>query len=41
MRLIKFDAIDRLVTKFAPDQIELAKTSDDVRRIHKSGKLVA
>ncbi|NNE67213.1 MAG: membrane dipeptidase [Pyrinomonadaceae bacterium] len=37
----KFDAIDRLVTKFAPDEIELAKTSDDVRRIHKAGKLVA
>ncbi len=37
----KFDAIDRLVTKFAPDKIELAKTSDDVRRIHKEGKLVA
>ncbi len=37
----KFDAIDRLVTKFAPDRIELAKTSDDVRRIHKEGKLVA
>lgn len=37
----KFDAIDRLVTKYASDQIELAKTSDDVRRIHKAGKLVA
>ncbi len=37
----KFDAIDRLVTKLAPDQIELAKSSDDVRRIHKDGKLVA
>lgn len=37
----KFDAIDRLVTKYAPDQIELARTSDDVRRIHKKGKLVA
>ncbi|NNE98659.1 MAG: membrane dipeptidase [Pyrinomonadaceae bacterium] len=37
----KFDAIDRLVTKFAPDEIELAKTSEDVRRIHKDGKLVA
>ena len=37
----KFDAIDRLVNKFAPDEIELAKTSDDVRRIHKAGKLVA
>ncbi len=37
----KFDAIDRLVTKFAPNEIELAKTSEDVRRIHKEGKLVA
>ncbi len=37
----KFDAIERLTTKIAPDQIELAKTSEDVRRIHKSGKLVA
>lgn len=37
----KFDAIDRLVTKYAPEKIELAKTSDDVRRIHKAGKLVA
>ncbi|REJ76034.1 MAG: membrane dipeptidase [Acidobacteria bacterium] len=37
----KFDAIDRLVTKYAPDQIELATTSGDVRRIAKKGKLVA
>lgn len=37
----KFDAIDRLVKKFAPDEIELALTSDDVRRIHKAGKKVA
>ena len=37
----KFDAIDRLTTKIAPDQIELALTSKDVRRIAKSGKLVA
>jgi membrane dipeptidase len=37
----KFDAIDRLVTKYAPDQIGLARTSDDVRRLHKEGKLVA
>ena len=37
----KFDAIDRLVTKIAPDEIELAKTSEDVRRIHKAGKKVA
>ncbi|MDQ4121771.1 MAG: dipeptidase [Acidobacteriota bacterium] len=37
----KFDAIHRLTKKFAPDQIELALTSADVRRIAKSGKLVA
>lgn len=37
----KFDAIDRLVTKIAPNEIELARTSADVRRIAKKGKLVA
>lgn len=37
----KFDAIDRLTKTLAPDQIELALTSKDVRRISKSGKLVA
>lgn len=37
----KFDAIERLTKKIAPDQIELALTSGDVRRIAKSGKLVA
>jgi membrane dipeptidase len=37
----KFDAIHRLTKKLAPDQIELALTSADVRRINKSGKLVA
>ena len=37
----KFDAIHRLTEKIAPDQIELALTSKDVRRIDKSGKLVA
>ncbi len=37
----KFDAIHRLVKEYAPDKIELALTSDDVRRIHKSGKKVA
>ncbi len=37
----KFDAIDRLVNIYAPDQIELALTSDDVRRIHAKGKKVA
>ena len=37
----KFDAIDRLVNQYAPDQIELALSSDDVRRIHAKGKKVA
>ncbi|MCF6295348.1 MAG: dipeptidase [Flavobacteriaceae bacterium] len=37
----KFDAIHKLVNEIAPDQIELATTSDDVRRIHKAGKKVA
>ncbi len=37
----KFDAIHKLVENIAPDQIELALTSDDVRRIVKSGKKVA
>ena len=37
----KFTAIHKLVEEIAPDQIELALTSDDVRRIVKSGKKVA
>ena len=37
----KFDAIHRLVSDYAPDQIELALTAADVRRIWKSGKKVA
>jgi membrane dipeptidase len=37
----KFDAIHRLTEKIAPNEIELALTSKDVRRIAKSGKLVA
>ena len=37
----KFDAIDRLVNKYAPEQIELALTSNDVRRIIARGKKVA
>ncbi|MEP2935432.1 MAG: dipeptidase [Gilvibacter sp.] len=37
----KFDAIHRLCEEIAPDQIELALTSDDVRRISASGKKVA
>ena len=39
--MAKFDAIHRLVENYAPDQIELATTSDDVRRINASGKKVA
>ncbi len=37
----KFEAIHKLTKEIAPDQIELALTSDDVRRIHKDGKKVA
>lgn len=37
----KFDAIHRLTKEYAPNQIELALTSADVRRIYKSGKMVA
>ncbi|WP_431134270.1 dipeptidase [Psychroserpens mesophilus] len=37
----KFDAIHKLVEDIAPDRIELALNSDDVRRISKSGKKVA
>ena len=36
----KFDAIDRLVNVYAPDQVELALTSDDVRKILAKGKKV-
>jgi len=39
--MAKFDAIHRLVEVYAPDQMELATTSDDVRRIHAAGKKVA
>ena len=39
--MAKFDAIDRLVSVYAPDQIELATNSDDVFRIHNKGKKVA
>jgi len=39
--MAKFSAIHKLVEEYAPDQIELATTSDDVRRIVKSGKKVA
>lgn len=37
----KFEAIHRLTSEIAPDRIELALTSDDVRRIVASGKKVA
>ncbi len=37
----KFEAIHRLCEDIAPEKIELALTSDDVRRISKSGKKVA
>lgn len=37
----KFEAIHKLVIEIAPNDIELAITSDDVRRISKSGKKVA
>ena len=37
----KFDAIHKLVTDIAPNEIELALTSDDVRRINAAGKKVA
>ena len=39
--IAKFDAIDRLVNEYAPNQIELALNSDDVRRIYAKGKKVA
>lgn len=39
--MAKFDAIHRLCEDIAPDKISLAFTSDDVRRIHASGKKVA
>jgi len=37
----KFEAIHKLCEEIAPEQIELALTSDDVRRIDASGKKVA
>lgn len=37
----KFDAIHRLCEEIAPDRIELALTSEDVRRISADGKKVA
>lgn len=35
----KFEAIHRLTGEYAPDQVEIAVTSDDVRRIIASGKM--
>jgi membrane dipeptidase len=37
----KFDAVHKLAEKMAPDEIEIARTAADVRRVVKSGKLVA
>ena len=37
----KFDAIHRLINNYANDKIALALTSDDVRKIHATGKKVA
>ncbi len=39
--LSKFEAIHKLCNEFAPDLIEMALNSDDVRRIQKAGKKVA
>ncbi len=39
--MAKFEAIHRLCEEIAPDKIELALNSEDVRRISKSGKKVA
>ena len=39
--MAKFDAIHRLCEEIAPDKINLALTSEDVRRIHGEGKKVA
>jgi len=39
--MAKFEAIHRLTEDIAPEQIELATTSADVRRIHGEGKKVA
>ena len=39
--MAKFNAIDRLVNQYAPDQIGLATTSDEVRKLVAEGKKVA
>ena len=38
--IAKFDAIDRLVDEYAPDKLEIALNSDDVRRILSNDKKV-
>jgi membrane dipeptidase len=38
---VKFSAIHRVTSDMYPDQIELARTADDVRRIDAAGKKVA
>jgi len=37
----KFEAIHRMTDELYPDQVELAKTADDIERIRAQGKLVA
>ncbi|KPM33492.1 Membrane dipeptidase [Croceitalea dokdonensis DOKDO 023] len=39
--MAKLDAISKLCTTYAPDQIALARSSDEVRAIQKEGKKVA
>ena len=39
--MTKFDAIHRMAGEMYPDLIELARSPDDVERIHAEGKLVA
>lgn len=37
----KFESIHRLVEEFAPDDIGLATSSEDVKQLHKQGKMAA
>jgi membrane dipeptidase len=39
--MTKFDAIHRMTERMYPDRIELARSAEDVARIHWSGKLAA
>ena len=39
--MTKFDAIHRMADEMYPDLIEVARSADDVERIHAEGKLVA